>query len=209
MSIQPKDKNMFRLSVMAVALTAALGAGIPAAAIAEEVERKAHSDGIVAIVNDTAITAKVKGKLMGEGSLKTSSIDVVTTNGVVTLEGAASNQDAKSLAGDLARTIDGVKSVDNKLVTYSGSKTEAKAKNAVATSRRVMSDTWITTKVKSQVLADSVSKGFEINVDTRDGVVVLKGVLVSQAAIDHVKDIAAKVEGVKSVDVSALFVAGK
>jgi hyperosmotically inducible protein len=57
--------------------------------------------------------------------------------------------------------------------------------------------------------ADSVSKGFGVSVKTIHGVVVLKGALANQEAIDHVKDIAEKVEGVKRVDTSGLTVAGK
>ena len=72
-----------------------------------------------------------------------------------------------------------------------------------------MSDSWITTKVKSEILADSVSKGFDVSVETIHGVVVLKGALANQDAVDHVKDIAEKVDGVKSVDTSALTVAVK
>ena len=72
--------------------------------------------------------------------------------------------------------------------------------------KRAVSDTWITTQVKSEILADSLSKGFDVNVDTTGGVVALNGALASQHAIDHVKGIAEKVEGVKSVDTSALVV---
>ena len=63
-----------------------------------------------------------------------------------------------------------------------------------------MSDSWITTKVKSEILADSVSKGLNVSVKTIHGVVVLKGALANQDAIDHVKDTAEKVKGVKSVN---------
>jgi len=69
------------------------------------------------------------------------------------------------------------------------------------------SDTWITTKVKSELLADSLAKGFDVNVETKNGVVALEGTLQDQAAIDHVTRIAAGVERVASVDASALTVA--
>ena len=72
-----------------------------------------------------------------------------------------------------------------------------------------MSDSWITTKGKSEILADSASKGFDVSVTTTHGVVVLTGKLASSDAIDHVKEIAAKVDSVKSVDISALTVASK
>ena len=73
---------------------------------------------------------------------------------------------------------------------------------------KVMSDNWITTKVKSEILANSASKAFKVEVKTKDGVVTLNGKLASKDAVDLVKLIAEKVEGVKSVDASGLKVAG-
>lgn len=201
----------FRTTLLATGLITGLAFGFTATVTvtAAEATPEAHSDGMGAVLSDTAITAKVKAKLMGEKSLKHSDISVTTTNGVVTLEGAASSPEARNEAGESARAVDGVKSVYNGLTTPSASKAEAKTKAAVAETKRVVSDSWITTKVKSEILADSVSKGFEVNVDTTNGVVVLKGTLANQDAIDHVKDIAAKIEGVKSVDTTALGIKGK
>lgn len=199
----------FRTTLLASALIAGLGVGFTATVIAAEAMPEAHSDGIGAVLSDTAITAKVKAKLMGEKILKHSDINVTTTNGVVTLEGAASSPEARHEAGEMARAVEGVKSVYNGLTTPSASKAEAKTKKAVANTKRVVSDSWITTKVKSELLADNVSKGFDVSVDTMNGVVVLKGSLANQDAIDHVKDIAAKIEGVKSVDTSALGIKGE
>lgn len=197
----------FRTTLLATGLITGLAFGFTATAA--EATPEAHSDGMGAVLSDTAITAKVKAKLMGDKSLKHSDISVTTTNGVVTLEGAASSPEARNEAGESARSVDGVKSVYNGLTTPSASKAEAKTKAAVAETKRVVSDSWITTKVKSEILADSVSKGFEVSVDTMNGVVVLKGTLANQDAIDHVKDIAAKIEGVKSVDTSALGIKSK
>jgi hyperosmotically inducible protein len=69
------------------------------------------------------------------------------------------------------------------------------------------SDSQITTDVKSQLAGDSLSKDVNIGVTTTDGVVALTGTLASQIAIAHVKDVAAKVKDVKSVDTSALVLA--
>ena len=74
---------------------------------------------------------------------------------------------------------------------------------------RVMSDTWITTKVKSAILKSSLAKGFDVKVTTLHGGVTLKGTLASADAIDQVKAIAAKVKGVQSVDTTTLSVAAK
>jgi hyperosmotically inducible periplasmic protein len=75
------------------------------------------------------------------------------------------------------------------------------------TAAQAMSDTWITTKVKSVLLADSDAQGFDVKVDTKDGVVTLEGTLATQEAVDHVKMLAADVEGVERVESAALTVA--
>lgn len=77
---------------------------------------------------------------------------------------------------------------------------------AASSAERVVTDSWITTKVKSEILANSVSKAFKVSVKTKSGAVVLTGKLPSQDAIDLVKMIAEKVKGVKSVDVSGLVI---
>jgi len=192
----------FRATLITTGLIVGLGIGLAGTASAEAPMPQAHSDGLGAAVADTVITAKVKAKLMAEDSLKKSDIKVITTNGVVTLSGAASSSEAKSLAEAATKSVDGVKSVDNTLKTPGSSQ-------AVEKTERIVSDSWITTKVKSELLADSISKGVDVSVKTLHGVVVLKGALANQDAIDHVKDIAAKVKGVKSVDTSALTITGK
>jgi hyperosmotically inducible protein len=204
------DTKSFRKTLIAASLIT--GFGVSAAAFAEPAASpapQAHSDSVGAAISDTAITAKVKAKLMGEDSLKKSDVDVTTTNGVVTLKGWVSNADGKSVAEAGAKSVEGVKSVDNSLELATGSPKSDKAHKAVAKTKRVMSDSWITTKVKSMILTDSVSKGFKVDVKTKHGVVILAGDLASQDAIDHVKDIAGKVKGVKSVDTSGLIVSSK
>ena len=47
--------------------------------------------------------------------------------------------------------------------------------NAAEETGEVISDSWITTKVKSQFAADSLVKALDINVTTNDGVVTLAG----------------------------------
>lgn len=200
--------NIFSLRNSLVIASLAISVAAPVYAADSKPEPEAHSDGLVAVLSDTTITAKIKTKLAGEDALKKSYISVTTTNGVVTLEGSANTDDAKALATSIVQRIEGVKSVDNTLKVASNSKTEAKTRVAVAKTERAMSDSWITAKVKSEILADSISKGFSVEVTTVKGVVVLEGTLATQDGIDHVKDLAAKVKGVKSVDITALTLSG-
>ncbi|HLW73801.1 MAG TPA: BON domain-containing protein [Gammaproteobacteria bacterium] len=201
--ISDKVSTHTRYLLLGAGLVVALG-GVVALAIAAEATPApapaAHSDSTGAAISDTDITAKVKYKLSGVKSLKGSDVDVTTTNGVVTLTGTATGSRAEKAAESLAKSVKGVKSVDDELTKPNDSKRSARAKAAV-------SDSWITTKVKSSLLADSVSKGFDVKVVTTHGVVVLSGKLANQDAIEHVKDVAEKVEGVKSVDTAGLSAA--
>jgi len=70
-------------------------------------------------------------------------------------------------------------------------------------------DTWITTKVKSSLLADTDVAGLDINVDTLNGVVTLRGEVDSQAQIDEATRIAREIEGVTNVDASGLTTANR
>jgi hyperosmotically inducible periplasmic protein len=64
----------------------------------------------------------------------------------------------------------------------------------------VVDDAVITAKVKSSLLADSGTKGLKIDVDTKSGVVQLKGNVASDSERTLAQNLAAKVEGVKSVE---------
>jgi len=191
---------------MAAGLAVAAVGVAPCALADDSNPPAAHSDSVGAAVSDTDITAKVKLKYVGDKALKGSDISVNTTNGVVTLTGSASSSDAKEHAEDVAQAVKGVKSVSNELKTPSSSKLGAETKSAAHEAKTGVSDSWITTKVKSSLLADSVTKGFDIKVTTTNGVVVLSGKVPSKDAVDHARDIAEKIDGVKSVNVDDLAV---
>ena len=67
-----------------------------------------------------------------------------------------------------------------------------------------VNDTWITTKVKSSLLADSDVSGLDIEVETVNGVVTLSGDVEQQAQIEHATRIAREIEGVTDVNNTAL-----
>jgi hyperosmotically inducible protein len=66
-------------------------------------------------VDDVAITSKVKAELVDSGKVDALDVNVDSMNGKVTLKGWASSQTEARAAGDIARSVDGVKSVDNQL----------------------------------------------------------------------------------------------
>ena len=68
-------------------------------------------------------------------------------------------------------------------------------------------DTWITTKVKSELAGTKNIKSTDISVTTTEGVVALSGTVASAKQKNHVVHIAKNVKGVKSVDASGLTIA--
>ena len=77
---------------------------------------------------------------------------------------------------------------------------------AQGASDQPMGDAWITTKVKSDLLATPDVSGLAIDVDTKNGVVMLKGSVESKAQVDKAVAVAKKIDGVKKVDSSGLTV---
>lgn len=67
-----------------------------------------------------------------------------------------------------------------------------------------VTDTWITTKVKSELATTDGVKSMDISVKTVDGVVTLTGVLATDIAVKKATAAAESVKGVKRVDASGL-----
>ncbi len=67
-------------------------------------------------VDDAFITTAVKGKLLTEAGIKSFSISVETNQGVVMLTGEVGKLEHATLAEQVAKMVNGVKRVDNRLV---------------------------------------------------------------------------------------------
>jgi osmotically-inducible protein OsmY len=67
-------------------------------------------------LDDSAITTKVKASILGDSKLKTLQISVETFKGVVQLSGFVDSTNAATRAVELARTVKGVKVVNNSLI---------------------------------------------------------------------------------------------
>ena len=66
------------------------------------------------------------------------------------------------------------------------------------------SDTWITTKVKSELATTKGVKSMDVTVTTTNGVVTLTGVLATQTDVRKAVAAAKSVKGVRDVDASGL-----
>ncbi len=153
---------------------------------------------------------------------KTCDLDVEFDAGVAKLTGDVPTADLKARAERLAK-VDGVTRVENLLAiepdtgasaadkTRDGlnkaadetadavSKAADETGKVLSKSGEVITDAWITTKVKSAFMGDDPLEGSSIDVDTKNHVVTLKGTVPSEAARAHAVKEATQIEGVKRV----------
>lgn len=152
------------------------------------------------IAADATITASVKSKLLWSNHVRGLDVDVDTIDRRVILSGEADSSAARDAASRLALGTVGVRSVDNRLIVN----INMVRKPAVDP----VSDAWITTRVKNSLLYSKHVDGLDIDVDTRDGVVNLKGSVSSPQERALAVELAENVGGVKRVDASGLRVTG-
>ena len=116
-----------------------------------------------------------------------SNINVTSYNGMVLLTGQTRSEQVRAQAEALVRPIDGVHTVQNQI----------RIGNTTAMTTRTR-DGWISTKVKTQLLADEQVSGLNIKVVTENAEVFLMGIVNEQEAAKAV-NIARHVEGVARV----------
>ncbi len=98
--------HRYVVAVVVVSLLAAL------AAYAEEPVKRSPGQ----YVDDKVITAKVKAALVEDPGVKALQIKVETYEGVVQLSGFVDDPDQITRAADIAKGVEGVKSVKNDLI---------------------------------------------------------------------------------------------
>ncbi|EIK54248.1 putative lipoprotein [Stutzerimonas stutzeri TS44] len=98
-----------------------------------------------------------------------SHIVVASYNGVVLLAGQTPRNDLKQMAEQAASSVQRVKRVHNELQVLPPSSALARS-----------NDTWLTTKIKTQMLADNSVPGSRIKVITENGIVYLLGLVTRQ-----------------------------
>ncbi len=65
-----------------------------------------------------------------------------------------------------------------------------------------VADSVITTKIKTELLAEPALKSLDVHVETTNGTVMLSGFVPSQAEVDKAVDVARNVKGVNKVQSS-------
>ncbi|WP_097740691.1 molecular chaperone OsmY [Escherichia coli] len=141
-------------------------------------------------MDDSAITAKVKAALVDHDNIKSTDISVKTDQKVVTLSGFVESQAQAEEAVKVAKGVEGVTSVSDKLHVRDAKEGAVKG---------YAGDTATTSEIKAKLLADDIVPSRKVKVETTDGVVQLSGTVDSQAQSDRAESIAKAVDGVKSV----------
>lgn len=156
-------------------------------------------------VDDASISAAIRTKLQWNKDIDSVDTQVSTRNGRVTLIGNADSQQGKDLATTLAMNTRGVTSVTNNLRIQTTPLTQQE-KNTMKTNAEThnISDSWITTKVKSSFMYSSNISGSDIDVSTNNGIVTLTGKVASGIERSLAIEIAQNIRGVKSVTSTAL-----
>jgi hyperosmotically inducible protein len=186
-----------RLSVMNMTLAAVMAIGIAGCNKPQDVTGKpldapgtpAPTTTVGMEIDDSVVTARVKSALLADPDVKSYGFKVDTRKGEVQLSGFVDNQAQIDHAIVVARAVQGVKNVDNKV----------SLKGADTTVGNKVDDGIVTASVKAALLADASVKSLDIAVVTRKGEVQLSGFVDNQGQIDHAIEVAHGIAGVRSV----------
>ncbi|HEX4044435.1 MAG TPA: BON domain-containing protein [Gammaproteobacteria bacterium] len=139
-------------------------------------------------LKDNQITNKIAERIKAVPGLhQDSHIEVTVFNRVVLLTGETLSQEKRQQAEAIARSVPDVSQVYNQ-ITIEGP----------TSSLTRTSDSWITAKAKSQMLANKDLKSSSIKVITENGTVYLMGI-VTQDQAEIAVDIAREIDGVQKV----------
>jgi len=139
----------------------------------------------------------IEGAYLFNTNLNPLDIDVEVHGSKAILKGYVDSDVTKSLAKEIAISIDGVDEVDNQLQVNAE---KANQKQQVQQGLMAnISDTTITVKVKSKLLANTEVSGLKIDVDTDNKEVTLNGKVSTEAERDLVYYITRNTEGVRDV----------
>ena len=141
-------------------------------------------------IDDAVIATKVKAELIDNNMTKARDIDVAVFKGRVQLNGFVDSRAESTEAANVARRINGVVGVDNNL----------KMKGASRDAGDVVDDGAISGAIKTALAGDERTKAHQIDINTRNGVVLLAGFVDTAVARAAAFDIASGVKGVVRVD---------
>jgi hyperosmotically inducible periplasmic protein len=142
-------------------------------------------------VDDSLVTSRVKTALAKElGAGDAARADVETFRGRVQINGFVDSAEKKAEATRVARSVTGVRTVENNLEVSTGQRSAG----------QFVDDKVLTARIKTAMATDPEVSARQVNVDVRQGVVLLGGFVDTADEKARAADIARKVEGVDRVD---------
>ncbi len=141
--------------------------------------------------SDAWMAVKIRSLLLVKANVSAASTKVTVIAGNVVLTGTADNTAQKELTAVYAKSIDGVKTMQNEIVV-----TE---KAPGTTIGEKIDDASITSQVKYALLSHKSTSALKTKITTTDGVVVITGTAASDAEKSLVTKLAQDVRGTKSV----------
>lgn len=138
-------------------------------------------------IDDITLTTEIDARLIAERDMPSRWISVQVINSTAYLTGQLPSKRHIERAAYIVKTVRGVRSVHSELQV-------GKPKLG-----GVMSDTWITTQVKSNLWKDEQVSGFSIKVETVNGKVYLQGIVNELTQRQRAKDLAKGVQGVTAI----------
>lgn len=144
--------------------------------------------GIGGTVSDSNICTKVKMNLYNFSAVLHAQVSVSVQNQEVLLTGVVQDESWPAEAERLAKSVEGVKSVINNI--------EVGGEESFGS---MTSDSWITTRIRSNLLFEKDLYSLNYTVETVNGVVYLTGIGQDETEINRVVEVARNVGGVKKV----------
>ena len=150
--------------------------------------------------SDSVLKDRIEYRLETSPIVDTYDLKVKVDAGSVWLTGTVATAAQKAEAALLAK-IDGVGNVQNDVVVDKDVDRSLadRAKAGMTKTGEAITDGWITTKVKWFFVGEDLLKGSDINVDTNNHVVTLKGTVTSNAGRDRAIALAKRTSGVQRV----------
>lgn len=140
--------------------------------------------------SDAYTTVAVKAKLAGVDVDSADTVGVAASNGTVTLTGKAHSQAERQAYIAAAQSVDGVHSVDDRLVIDPNERGI----------REQSGDVTLAGKVSAAIAGQAGINVFHVKVSAHDGAVSIDGTVPSASIARTIVDTARGVDGVKRVD---------
>jgi osmotically-inducible protein OsmY len=179
--------------------------GAPAIHAGENADRtmEQRTEQAQAAIKDAWLQGKLESALLFNEYLNSFAINTDVKNGVASLRGTVESDIDRDLAGEIAESIEGITKVHNELAVDKA-KTQAAKSSKDAQQREGFKQSVInatlTARVKTQLLMNGNTSGTAINVDSKDGVVTLSGVVDSDQERELAVRIASNTNGTQSVN---------